>query len=119
MDAATNTTIETIIEQVSERVISQLAPRLDEHDRRIDEVTTTVRLAAASVTTMLQQIADPPSPPPSDRPAALDDACNAPTGAGRQRVVVDVAGRTVTEYVEPGSDPARVWDEMRNAVLHT
>ncbi|WP_433465744.1 hypothetical protein [Spirillospora sp. CA-128828] len=90
---------------------------LGKQDRRLDELTSTVRVAAATVTDMVAGLADvatgPPTPGASlPRPEALDDACKAASAGHPQKVEVDVYGRAVTQYVQPGDDPAQIWDDM-------
>jgi hypothetical protein len=92
--------------------------RLTGQDQRLDELAATVRVAAATVTKMVADLAsDPPRPPspgaPLPRPATLDAACAAAADRdGPQSVRVEVYGRVVTQYVAPRTDPARAWRDL-------
>ena len=107
--------VELIVARVSETVITQIGKRLEDHEARLDELTATARLSTAAVTGMLERLTTDP-PGGDGPPAAITAACTGHPDTGPQRVTVDVAGRTVTEYVHPGSDPAQVWADMRAAV---
>jgi hypothetical protein len=92
--------------------------RLTGQGQRLDELAATVRVAAATVTKMVADLAEQQPHPPRPgaalpRPKALDDACAAAAEDDRpQSIQVEVHGRTVTQYVAPGTDPAQVWDDL-------
>lgn len=118
-DVADVAAIEAIADRVVEQIISRVTEYVDRHHdeqaQEIAELATTVRLAAAGVTKMIEQLSA--SRPPGDQPpAVLDAACAADPADGPQRVELDVHGRHVVEYVTPGDDPSAVWADTCAAV---
>ncbi|MEV0660171.1 hypothetical protein ACIBI3_02140 [Actinomadura luteofluorescens] len=125
--------VEAIAIRVAERVITEVTAALNakfdhalaeiraehgDHDERLGDLAATVRVAAATVTKMVADLASaPPTPPapgaPLPRPAALDAACAAAADKdGPQSVRVEVYGRVVRQYVAPRTDPAQVWTDL-------
>jgi hypothetical protein len=129
--------VEAIAIRVAERVIAEVTAALNtrfevalaeiqaehgDHDERLDKLAATVRVAAATVTKMVSDLAaDPPQPPapatPLPHPAVLDAACAAAADKdGPQSVRVEVHGRLVTQYVAPCTDPAQVWRDLCSTI---
>lgn len=106
-----------------DRAFAEMEDRLRGQDGRLDELASTVRVAAATVTKMVADLAEeeptrPPTPgAPLPRPAALDAACEAAADENGPRIVqVEVYGRTVTQQVGPSSDPAQVWNDLCSTI---